>query len=253
MLYVVGGIILFFIQDLLLFHPAPLPADHKFSFKQPYNEVNVPFEDGTLNLVQFNPSEKRKGIVLFFHGNMHNVEHYAKYPGVFLRNGFAIWMIDYPGFGKSTGKRSEQILYRQAEVIYQMAAKDIAADSILIYGKSVGTGIAAYLASRNKCSQLILETPYYNIDALAKHYFPMYPVIPMTKYSFPINKYLSHIKIPVTIFHGTSDEVVPYQHSVRLKNENPFIELITVDKGKHNDLFEYGIYQRKMDSLLNGN
>ena len=131
-----------------------------------------------------------------------------------------------------------------------MASQNISADSIVIYGKSIGTGIAAYLASREKCSKLILETPYYSVDALARHYFPMYPVIPMTKFSFPIHQYLSSLKIPVTIFHGTSDEVVPYQHSVRLKNENPFVELITVEKGKHNDLFQFNIYQRKMDLLL---
>jgi pimeloyl-ACP methyl ester carboxylesterase len=249
-LYVAGGILLFFLQGYLLFHPAPLPLQHRFAFGEPFEDVNIPFEKSNLNIVEFDPALKRKGIVLFFHGNSENVEHYARYPSVFLNNGYSVWMIDYPGFGKTTGERSEQILYRQAKLMYQMAVHEIRPDSIIIYGKSIGTGIASWLASVTKCRRLILETPYYSIDALARDYFPMYPVVPMTKYSFPVYKYLSHLHFPVTIFHGTSDEVVAYNHSLSLKKENPSIELITIKDGKHNDLFGFDIYQEKMDSLL---
>ncbi|HYK56549.1 MAG TPA: alpha/beta fold hydrolase, partial [Flavisolibacter sp.] len=188
LIYIMGGIILYFIQDLLLFHPTPLPQDHQFSFRQPFEEVNVPVDGRTLNMVKFRPHSVRKGIVLFFHGNRHNVEHYSKYPPLFTKNHYEIWMIEYPGFGKSTGKRTEETMYHDALWMYDKAAKEINMDSLIIYGKSIGTGVASFLASQRQSKQLILETPYYSIDALAKHYFPFYPVMPMTRYSFPIYK-----------------------------------------------------------------
>lgn len=250
LLYVSGGILLYFFQERLLFHPTPLQRDYHFSFEQKFEEVNVPFKISNLNIVKFKSGIKRKGLVLFFHGNMHHVEHYKKYPALFLRNGYDIWMIDYPGFGKTTGENSEEVLYAQALIFYDMAIREIKFDSIVIYGKSIGTGIASFLASRKPCQQLILETPYYSIAALARHYFPIYPFLPKHRFLFPVHTYLSALHIPVIIFHGTQDEVVPYSQSQLLVRENPAINLISLEKGKHNNLFEFEQFQSKMDVLL---
>lgn len=252
-LYVIGGIVIYLIQDLLLFHPTPLPANHRFLFDQTYKEFNLTVDKNNVSIIQFRTLQRRKGIVLFFHGNMHHVEYYKKYIALFTRNMYDIWMIDYPGFGKTTGKRSEQILYKHALAFYDMAVKQVKSDSIVIYGKSIGTGIASFLASRKPSRRLILETPYYSIQSLAKHYFPIYPVLPATRYRFPIHTYLSDITVPLAIFHGTEDEVIPYSQSNRLALENPGIELISIPNGKHNNLFENELYQLKMDSLLGKN
>jgi pimeloyl-ACP methyl ester carboxylesterase len=249
-IYIVGGVVLYLVQDTILFHPKPLPKEYKFSFQQPFEEINIPFEKNNLNIVKFQPDSNRKGIVLFYHGNMKNVEHYKKYPPIFLRNHYELWMIDYPGFGKTTGKRTEKIMEEQGLLMYDMATKVIKSDSIIIYGKSMGTGVASYVASNRNCKQLILETPYYSIPSLAKHYFPIYPVASLIKYSFPVHDYLKKVQAPITIFHGTKDEVVPYKHSKWLKEENKNLELITIEKGRHNNLSDFDLFQKKMDSLL---
>src|SRR5690349_338661 len=95
-LYIAGGIILYFIQDQLLFHPTELPADHRFSFDQPFEEINIPFEKNNLSLIKFKASGEKKGIVLFFHGNSENVEHYSQYPEIFTGKGYECWIADYP-------------------------------------------------------------------------------------------------------------------------------------------------------------
>ena len=249
-IYLAGGFLLYLLQDMLIFHPEPLPKDHKFSFEQPYEEINIPFGKDNLSIVQFKTSVTRKGIVLFFHGNMKNIEHYKQYPSLFTKNGFDIWMIDYPGFGKTTGKRTEKIMYEQSLIMYDRAAKEIQPDSILIYGKSLGTGLASYVASEKDSRLLILETPYYNIEELAGDLFPMYSFIPLTRYSFPNGEYLKKIKKPVIIFHGTKDRIVPYHHGKRLAEENKHSELVTIENGSHNDLFGFDLYRRKMDSVL---
>lgn len=181
---------------------------------------------------------------------MENMEHYRQYPAFFIRNGYECWMLDYPGFGKTTGKRSESLIYSQALEFYSLARKELPADSLVIYGKSIGTGIAAYVASGEACRQLILETPYYSIDALARHYFPIYPVMPMTKYSFPTTTYLHAIKAPITLIHGTKDEIIPYRQAVLLKAENPPALLLTIEGGRHNDLANFPEFGKAIDSLL---
>src|SRR6478672_9440602 len=106
LLYGIIGIAVYYLQDLLLFHPVPVDKQTDYHFTQPYREVNIPFNKETnLNIIQFK-SDTPKGVVLYFHGNKENVRHYAGYAADFTRHGYEVWMLDYPGFGKSTGKFS---------------------------------------------------------------------------------------------------------------------------------------------------
>ena len=251
-IYTVVGIVLYFLQDKFLFHPQKLPAGYTFQFDIPFRELNYPAtKEKNISIVQFTvPDSLCKGVVLYFHGNRKNINRYAPFATNFTRQQYEVWMIDYPGYGKSTGKRSEQVLYDDALILYKMAIKKCAADSIIIYGKSIGTGIAAQLASVRDCKRVILETPYYSIDALARHYFFMYPVMPMTKYNFPTYQNFEYIKAPISIFHGTRDEIIPYNQSTRLLMKNSGAELITIDKGRHNNLNDFPLFHQKLDSLL---
>lgn len=253
LVYIMLGVALYFLQDKFIFHPKKLPADYKYKFDIPFREVDLAVNaNKNLSIVQFTvPDSIRKGIVLYFHGNRLNINRYAPYATNFTRNGYEVWMMDYPGYGKSTGKRTEQVLYDDALILYKMAISRVSAEHIIIYGKSLGTGIAAELASVRDCKKLILETPYYSMDALAKHYFFIYPVMPMTKYALPTYQYFEFIKAPITIFHGTRDEVIPYKHAKWLTEKNSGTELVTLIKGKHNNLPTFPLFQQKLDSLLN--
>lgn len=251
--YILIGIALYFLQDKILFHPEPLPPDYKFSFDNPFNQIDLPVnEEKNLSIVQFTvPDSICKGVVLYFHGNRKNINRYAPFASNFTRHGYEVWMMDYPGFGKSTGKRTEQIIYSDALILYKMARAGFKPDSIIIYGKSMGTGVASQLASIRDCKSLILETPYYSIDALAKHYFPIYPVMPMTKYAFPTYRYFEKISAPICMFHGSKDEVIPYMQAKRLMNlKKSNVELITIEKGKHNNLNNFPSFHSNLDELL---
>jgi uncharacterized protein len=248
--YCIAGILLYFFQDLLLFHPTPRNLSDSYKFEQPFEEINIALKERNINLVRFRPTEKPKGLVLFFHGNMKNVEHYKKYPSFFLDNKYEIWMHDYPGFGKTTGERTEAIMYQDALKVYELALAQHDPSNIIIYGKSIGTGVASFLASKKACKKLILETPYYSIKALARSYLPIYPVNIMSRYKFPVHEYVKQIRSPLTIFHGTEDEIIPYRQARMLNAENPNSELITIKEGRHNNLASYPIYKTKIDSLL---
>jgi alpha-beta hydrolase superfamily lysophospholipase len=253
LLYALTGIALFYLQDFILFHPTVIDRNVPYTFEMPFEEVDLAMnETDTINLVKFFPKDSlRKGVVLYFHGNKGNINRFVKYVNNFTKNGYEVWVEDYPGFGKSIGVRNEKILYRQAEQVYTLAATKYSKDSIIIYGKSFGTGIAAYLAAVKDCKQLILETPYYSIPALFDTYAPIYPNSRMANYKMPTFEYLQDLKIPVTIFHGTDDGVIRYSCAAKLravlKSTDQFI---TIDGGSHNNLNDFPLYHRVLDSLL---
>ncbi|MEO5781661.1 MAG: alpha/beta fold hydrolase [Ginsengibacter sp.] len=251
--YVVIGIALYFLQVKILLHPVAYPQDYAYNFKTSFKEVNIPINHHeNLNVVQFFPKDStRKGVVLYFHGNKMNISHYAMFADNFTKFGYEVWMPDYPGFGKTTGELTEKKLYDEAMLVYKLANLKFKADSIIIYGKSFGTGIASQLASVKGSRRLILETPYYSIPALFSYYAPIYPTSYMSKFKLPINEYLQDVTAPVTIFHGTDDEIIPYSVSEKLKSIlKPGDEFITLERGKHNNLNDFTLFHHKLDSLL---
>lgn len=260
LVYCVIGIALYYLQERFLFHPEKLAPNHTFGFHYlasrdiPFEEVSIPFnKTDTISMVKFFVEDSvKRGLVLYFHGNKENIYRYARFVSNFTSRGYEVWMEDYPGFGKSTGERTEQKLYEQALQIRKMAAAKYGADSIIIYGKSFGTGIAAYVASETINKRLILETPYYSIPSLFSCYAPIYPTTQMSTFKIPTNEYLAEVHYPICIFHGNDDGVIPYRNASRLKTVlKPTDEFVTVDKGTHHNLNDFPLFRQKLDSLLN--
>ena len=252
-IYIGGGIALYYLQDAILFHPVRLKKSHRYSFSEPHEEINIPINDEkNLNLVRFIRTDTtRRGVVLYFHGNKRNISWYSRFASQFTNNGYEVLMIDYPGFGKSSGKFTEKLLYEWSRQLYKFARSTYTADSIIIYGKSMGTGLASYLASREQCRRLILETPYYDMPSVISHYLPVYPVGRMLHYQLPNYEYLQFVDEPVSIFHGTDDGVISYRNAKRLKKYlKSSDEFVTVADGKHNNLYSFPLVTQKLDSLL---
>ncbi|MFT3825202.1 MAG: alpha/beta fold hydrolase [Chitinophagaceae bacterium] len=251
--YCLVGIAIYYLQDKYLFHPEPLPESYNYNFSVPFKEVNLLYNASTnINLVQFLTNDSTpKGVVLYFHGNRQNINRYAGFANIFTRNGYEVWMLDYPGFGKSTGEFTEQHLYDWALLTYKLARARFSPDSIVLYGKSLGTGVAAQLASVRDCKNLVLEAPYYSLPSIVGSYLPVYPVEKMIRFKMPTWQFLQKVTAPVTIFHGTSDLTIPYRNARKLQ---PFLkkedQFITLEGGHHNDLTTYQQYQQTMDSLL---
>ena len=251
--YCSAGIALYYLQEKLMFHPKPLPPGYQFKFNIPFKEVNISLNTkDNLSVVQFFPKDSiPKGVVLYFHGNRDNVIRYAGYAINFTRQGYEIWITDYPGYGKTTGKLTEENLYMQAIEVYKLANSKFGKDSIIVYGKSLGSGIASYLVSKKPCRRLILETPYYSIPDLFSNYAPFYPVNALSHFKLPTGEYLKEVNIPVTVFHGNADWIIPYRCAAKLKQFlKPGDEFITINKGSHNDLNDFPLFHEKLDSIL---
>lgn len=253
-IYLLGGVAIYFFQDRILFHPEKRDRKTNYNFTVPFKEMNIALDDKyNMNVIRFTPPDSLpKGVVLYFHGNKKNISWYAANAPLFTKNGYEVWMPDYPGYGKSTGDLTESKLYEYAMQLYLMARSKYEADSIVLYGKSLGTGIASWLAAKKSCKQVILESPYYSMTSLAAHYFPIYPVGKLLKYKIPSYEYLSIVNAPITIFHGSADGVIPYSNAQRLKEVlKPTDKFITITGGGHNDLPQSLVFIASLDSLLN--
>jgi len=159
--------------------------------------------------------------------------------------------MDYRTYGKSTGKLSEAAMYSDAQYCYDYLLKHYSESQITLYGRSLGTGIAAYIASKNKAKQLILETPYYSIYDVAKDRFPILPVKQLLKYHFPTYQFLPKVSCPITIIHGTDDNVVPYTSGKKLSELNiKNLDFITVEAAGHNNLVEFEAYHKAIKIRL---
>lgn len=248
------GLIIYFFQNKLLFHPVSLNSNYKYNFSSPFQEVNIVYDSSTtFNLIQFFPKDSNavKGVVLYFHGNRENINRYAPFAENFTKHGYEVWMPDYPTFGKSTGELTENILQQEALEVYKMAQAKFKDAQIIVYGKSLGTGIAAYISSRKNCKHLILETPYSSITSLFRRYCFMYPVGRMIHFKLPTINYLKNINAPITIFQGSNDWVIPNSNTKRLKGGlQPKDELINIQGASHNDINNFELYHKKLDSLL---
>jgi alpha-beta hydrolase superfamily lysophospholipase len=253
LLYCITGMVIYYGQNKIFFRPDTIKAGTPYSFSIPFKEVNLPFsKNSTINIIQFAANQpKPKGVVLYFHGNKENINHYAKAAPDFTSRGYDVWMIDYPGYGKSTGDFTEQRLYDWALVFYKLAQANYSKDSIIIYGKSMGTGIAAQLATIRDCKALVLEAPYYSLPSIIGSWLPIYPVNKMIHFKLPTWQYVQEVTNPVIIFHGTSDYTIPYRNSKKLKPYlKPTDEFVTIEGAQHNDIAMFPEYKRKLDSLL---
>jgi alpha-beta hydrolase superfamily lysophospholipase len=251
LIYAIVGIVIYYFQDKFFYHPEKLPASHAYRFDQPFKEVNITYnKNSTINIIQFHTQGQPKGVVLYFHGNRENIAHYADYAKNFTASGYEVWMFDYPGFGKSTGVFSEQMIYTWSLLFYKLARASYEPSQIIIYGKSLGTGFATQLASIRDCKHLILETPYYSLPFLLQHYLPFYPA-KIIKMQVPTYEYMKNVTAPVTIFQGTSDWTVTPANSEKLK---PMLKqtdtIILIDGGKHNNLPTYDAYKQELKKLL---
>ncbi len=228
--------LLFVLQEKMIFFPEKLPQDYQFHFASAFEEIVVSSKDGTKLHSLYFPLDSAKALVVYFHGNAGSLRGWGAVAEEFLQHGYAVLVTDYRGYGKSEGKISkERHLYEDADAIYQYAKSIYPEEKILLYGTSLGTGIAAYLASSNQPGRLILQSPYYSFQDLAKTLYPLAPRF-LLRYNLPVHKYLAKANMPIHIVHGTEDKIIPIAQSEKLKAEFPDIDFVRVPGGGHNNL-----------------
>lgn len=239
------------LQRTFILHPKKLDKTFQYEFAFDYEELNFPIEEGSINAIHARTEGERKGVVLYFHGNADNLNRWGHVSSDFLRRDYDVIMMDYRGFGKSDGKATEKNMYEDASTIYNYALKDYRPEEIILYGRSLGSGVASDLASSVKANKLLLETPFYSIPDVVKEKYPFVLLVVNMNFQFPNFQNIEQLDIPVHIFHGTKDKIVPYKSADKLrkllKEHDSFL---TIPGGGHKDLPTFSSYQERLSEIL---
>lgn len=238
------------IQERFLFQPEVLPQDFKYKYEYPVEEVFFEPESGVrINGLHFKITGA-KGVVFYFKGNSRSIKGWGKFARDFVNKDFDFFMIDYRGFGKSRGERSENAIIKDGQIVYDYLKKIYEEEKIIIYGRSIGSGFATKIASQNQPQMLILDSPYYSMLYLLKRKLPFLPVKKLLRYHIRTDLFIQKVQAPIYIIHGNKDRLIPIRNGKKLMEIAEDASLITIEGGGHNNLPKFNKYHTELREIL---
>ncbi len=244
--------LIFFIQDRLVFRTDKLKKEYSYNFDQNFEEYFIVTDDNNkINSLLFKSEISSeispKGLIIYFHGNANNLKRWGKYSVNFTSLGYDVLMIDYRGYGKSSGIPTEELLYDDALTVWNWVKNTFKYSKHILYGRSLGAAVASNLAGKTDPDILIMETPFDNLNRA----LPAYLIPFKLKYKFRNCLHLPEVSCKKVIFHGTMDMLIPITSAKRLK---PFLnkndKMIIIKSGRHNNLDSFPLYHEELYNSL---
>lgn len=251
-LYVALCLVFYLGQDYFFFRPEILPKQFVYNYPFPFTEVDFEMEDGgEVNALHFKVPNSR-GVIFYFKGNSRSIKGWAKFARDFVSKGYDFFVFDYRGFGKSSGRRTENTLYCDAQAVYKWLSTQYPEEQIVVYGRSMGSGIAARIASWNKPRMLILDAPYFSFLYQVRRWGFWLPLPWLLRYKIRTDQFIRKVTCPIFLIHGNRDYLVSYRQGRMLHQlAGDRSELITIDGGLHNNLPEFAEYHEELYDILN--
>ena len=209
------------------------PADRGLQ----YEDVSIHTEDGETLSAWWIPAERPRGAALVLHGNAGNISHRIDYARMFRGFGYSTLLVDYRGYGKSTGKPTEEGTYRDALASWRwlVNAQGLRPQDIVVLGESLGGPIACWIAARETPRALVLASTFTSLPDLGASIYRFLPVRLLSRFKYDTRECLSRVKAPVFIAHSPQDDIVPYSHGQALyaaaHEPKAFLEMA----GSHNN------------------
>jgi len=240
--YVVFALMLYLFQDRMVYlsnlpdralgaSPSDLGLD--------YEDVSLITSDNERLHGWYVPAVDSRGVLLFFHGNAGNISHRLDSIKIFHELDLDILIIDYRGYGQSTGKAGEQGTYLDAQAAwdYLINSRRIPADQIIVFGRSLGGAVGAWLGVQHTPAAVIIESSFSSGVDMAHRLYPFLPVRLITRLQYPVADYAAHLDCPVLVVHSKHDEIIPFTMGqaiyAAVKQQKKFLEL----RGDHNNGF----------------
>ena len=204
-----------------------------------YESVRFEAADGVKLSGWFVPAEKSRAVILFCHGNAGNISHRLESIEVFHRLGLSAFIFDYRGYGESEGRITERGTYLDAEAAWHYLVQERGVDptEIIVFGRSLGGAIAAWLAQDHTPNALVIESTFSSVRDIAAELYPYLPVRLISRFDYDAADYLRRVNCPVLIVHSRDDEMISFRHGRRLfeaaHEPKEFLEI----RGTHNDGF----------------
>ena len=243
-LYLLALAWLWFRQERLLFYPEPWPSEDPPALMAPdVHSVWVEVSGAKLHALHLQQPQA-KGLVFFLHGNGGNLASWFTNADFYRRAGYDLFMLDYRGYGHSSGQiASEAQLMDDVRAAWRQVAPQYAGRPVVVYGRSLGTGLAAQLAAEVNPSLTVLVSPYRSMAALAGEHYPIVPTA-VLRYPLRTDAVISRIRGPVWLVHGERDSVIPLAHSEALQAAAgaQHAHLLRLPEAGHNDVHEFSAY-----------
>lgn len=188
-------------------------------------DVGLPYEDVFLSEGKgdtihgwFVPVDGAEYTVLFFHGNAGNIGDRVESIKLFADMGLNVMIVDYPGYGRSTGKPTEDGTYEAARLAWMHLVQEhgLSPKSITVFGRSLGGAVAAWLAEQEAPRSLILESTFTSVPDMGKEIYPFLPVRLLARFKYDTGERIGRVDCPVLVIHSPQDDIVPYHHGRRI-------------------------------------
>lgn len=235
-------LLLYLMQGRLLYYPE-LPSREVTTDP---SAIGLAYESVTLITADderldgwFVPAVPGSDVVLFLHGNAGNIGHRLDSLRIFHELGLAVFIFDYRGYGRSTGKTSEAGTYEDAATAWRHLTQEhgYKAEQIVLFGRSLGAAIAAQLAAQQTPRALIIESAFTSVPKMAAELYPFLPARWLSRYDYATESYLSEVGCPILVVHSRDDEIIPFHHGESLyaaaNSPKQFLEI----RGGHNEGF----------------
>lgn len=250
--YVLVVVALYVGQRRLMYFPDPTPIspeDYGFS---DFQVLSTRTEDG-LEL-KFWHREGRTGFptIALFHGNGGNVAHWADRVDDLTGLGYGVVLVEYRGYGGNPGSPTEQGLYLDARAtLATMAARGVPASRVILFGESLGTGVAVQMALEGRGIALALAAPYTSVAEAAGYHYPWLPTNYLVKDRYDSLSKIKSITMPVFIIHGNLDQTIPFALGMRLAEAANMPKMVRMPEAGHNGLWAHDLV-RDLDVFLKG-
>lgn len=205
-------------QNNYVFFPSRVIAATPTDAGLDFDEVRLETEDGETLHGWFIPAPEAKLTLLFLHGNGGNISHRLDSLQLFHHLGLSSLIIDYRGYGLSTGKPTEQGTYRDAQAAwrYLVEQRGIPPERIVIFGRSLGGSVATWLAAQHSSAGLIIESTPTSVPDVGAEVYPFLPVRLLARIHYKTLESIAEVEAPVLVVHSRDDEIVPFEHGQRL-------------------------------------
>lgn len=242
------------LQRSLIFRSKRLPMKHQFKSEYALNEHFFEFcidkHNYLINTVHI-PAKESKGVVFFLHGTLQHIQYHIPKANIFLENNYDVVMMDYPKYGKSKGRLTEDLLHEVVHLTFQQSMNTIKNNGkVILAGRSLGTALASNLATKTETDKLILISPYYSMPDLFNHKVKVFPFKKL-KFKFENHTYLPNVKGDAYIIHGNEDKLIPIVLAQKLlpylKSEQHFIEIANAN---HFNIHEKDEFKEFIKSIL---
>ena len=240
-IYTIACLGLYVFQRRLLYFPDPAHYTPQQADLAGVEEISLATPDGERLVAWYKPAPAPAPVLLYFHGNGGGLYLRRERIEALAGAGYGVFILGYRGYSGSTGRPTEEALLADGLLACDyLKAQGVVPSRIVLYGESLGTGIATQVASQRQTSAVILEAPYGSVAAEAKAHFGIFPVDWLLLDRFDSVAHIGRVNSPLLIMHGSQDSVIPASSSRALfdaaKEPKEYLEF---PRGGHNDLFSF--------------